>query len=79
VSQATANLATKQDVEDVEARLSARMDGMDRRFDEVDKRFDQQNEQLDEIQNAVGAELEGTDTKLKDYGIRLQRLEQKSA
>jgi TolA-binding protein len=58
VSQATAGLATKDDLAGLEATTN-------KRFDDVDER-------LNEIQNAVGAELE-------DHEQRLRRLEHRSA
>ncbi len=50
-------LATKSDLADLEARLGARIDQLERRMDQVDHRIDQVNVRLDRLFLMLGAGL----------------------
>lgn len=72
VSQATANLATKDEISSFKADVNERFEAIDKRFDDVET-------QLNEIQNAVGAELVKAETTAQDHERRIQRLEARAA
>ena len=72
ISQATAGLATKDEMNARFDEVDTRFKEIDNRFNKVDERFDDLEIRFNEIQNAIGETL-------NEHDARITRLEQKLA
>jgi hypothetical protein len=83
VSQATAHLATKDDLVALEQRMDTRFTEVDKRFDKVDRRFNEVDVRFDEVQTAIAdamaASNDDIDERFVKQDARITKLEQQLA
>jgi chaperonin cofactor prefoldin len=74
-----ADVATKQDLHELEARMAMRFDIVNERFAVVDERFKSLEERLDERFKGVDERFKGIDERFKGIDERFASIEQRLA